>query len=206
MEVRTSTVPVRRAARRTLAGSIVALLIALTGCGSPPSADQPSLHSASSTDSTALPDRTAGVGCANARQEPAVPPTDDDLIVGPLEYPGVANGYRTPDGRPLEPDTHGQTYYKIGAEVATPAAEVTVGIGDGARDYAAIITENGREGGYSEVTYSSCDDLPAGAMNWWVGGFVLTGRESGCIPLEITTSNGSEIERVDLALPSGACD
>jgi hypothetical protein len=43
-------------------------------------------------------------------------------------------------------------------------------------------------------------------MNWWVGGFVLTGRESGCIPLEITTSNGSEIERVDLALPSGACD
>ena len=106
----------------------------------------------------------------------------------------------------MEPDADGRSFYQIGARVTAAGTAVTVRIGDEAREYASIVTERGRTGGYSAVTFSSCGDLPAHSVNWWVGGFVLSGRTSGCIPLEFTASDGSEIGRFDLALPSGACD
>jgi len=98
----------------------------------------------------------------------------------------------------------GQTFYKVGVQLEA-GAEATASIGEAARDYAGIIVENGRGGGYSRITYRSCATLPSDTVNWWVGGFVLHGRDSACVPLEVSVS-GESARRVDLALPVGACD
>ena len=189
-----------------LVGVGIALLLGVSACGTPGGAERAAPSGATSAHETEPAGRTTRVGCAEARQGTADPATDDDLVEGALEYAGMANGYRTVDGRPMEPDADGRSYYKIGARVTVPGTAVTVSIGDAAREYATIVTERGRTGGYSAVTFSSCDDLPAHAVDWWVGGFVLSGRTSGCVPLTFTASDGSQIGHFDLALPMGACD
>jgi len=149
------------------------------------------------------PEGEATVGCDSARQRVAEP-ASDDLTFGPLSYPGLAHGYPTIDGKPAGVEPDGLAYYKIGAQLSADA-EATVSIGADARDYVGILTEGGRDGGYSLVTYQSCAAFPADTVNWWVGGFLLHGRDSACVPLDITIP-GEKIEHVNLAMPVDACD
>ncbi len=158
------------------------------------------------------PSGSASVGCDAARPDPE-PTGIADLIVGPLSYGAAAEGIRTADGRPAAPGPDGITFYKIGTRLAL-GASATVAIGDPARAYAGIRTEQGSDGGYSSVSYAACasgdprvtgDDAPAPVGVWWVGGFLLSGRDSACLPLEITVDGDPTVHRIDLALPAGAC-
>lgn len=153
---------------------------------------------------SAVPESSTTVGCDTARQDTVAPITSDDLTIGALTYPGLAHGYATHDGDLVEAGSDGIVLYKIGPQLSADA-EVTVSIGTEAREYAAITVEGGEEDGYSQITYQSCPNLPADTANWWVGGFVLHGRESACVPIEVTIP-GEGVERVDLAFPVGACD
>lgn len=178
------------------------LPLGIAGCSSTPGAQAPSKQPTSA--SAPIPEGQTIAGCAAAREDQSESVTGDDLVFGPLSYPGLAHGYPTDDGEPKEPGPDGEAFYKIGARL-TAGAEVTVSIGSAARSYAGIIVENGRDGGYSRVTYRSCAGLPSGTVNWWVGGFVLHGRRAACVPLDLT-SPGEEAKHIDLALPIGACN
>ncbi len=185
--------------RATGAAAVLLVTVGIVGC----TPSQPREETPTSTV-TPSPEGIGTADCAAARQAQAEPSSSDDLIFGPLRYAGLAPGYRTVDGRPNDPGPDGLTFYKIGAEMSA-GAEATVGIGESARGYAGIVVENGRDGGYSQVTYRSCADLPPDTMNWWVGGFVLRGRDSACVPLDIAVP-GERVAHFDLAIPVGACD
>lgn len=204
---RRSTGPVRFAAT----GLAVLAVLAVTGCAQAPEAP---VRSASAEPGPVAPSPSgsASVGCDAARPDPE-PTGIADLIIGPLSYGAAAEGIRTADGRPAAPGPDGIVFYKIGTRLAL-GASATVAIGDPARAYAGIRTEQGSHGGYSSVSYAACapgdpritgDDAPAPVGVWWVGGFLLSGRDSACLPLEITVGDDPTVHRVDLALPAGAC-
>ena len=172
------------------------------------------MRSASAEPSPIAPTPTghASVGCDAARPD-AETPGSADLIVGPLSYGAAAEGIRTADGRPATPGPDGVAFTKIGARLSF-GTSATVSIGDSARAYAGIRTEAGSDGGYSSVSYAACasgdpritvDDPPVPTGVWWVGGFLLSGLDSACLPLEITIDGDPTVHRVDLALPAGAC-
>jgi hypothetical protein len=178
-------------ARLALSAAAVAVgLGMLVGCTAAPS--PPVAHPSGATT----------VGCALARPVGGgVHPAD--LLIGPLDYPGLGNGYPI-DGYP-PPDRHGIRFYKVGAQL--PAGQtVTVTIGASARAYAGILTERGRSAGYTAVTYRSCAPSRQVGMVFWVGGFVLAGRRSACIPLRVRTAGESTVRTASIAIPVGACD
>lgn len=128
----------------------------------------------------------------------------DDLVIGPLDYPGIRDGYSVAGPLP-EPDAHGIRFYKIGAQL--PAGKtVTVTIDSAARGFAGILTETGRSAGYSSVTYTSCAAANQKGMVFWVGGFVLAGRRTACVPLDVRVAGETAVRTARIALPAGACN
>lgn len=200
--------PASHATRSRGSVTVVMAMLALGLVGCAPTTPAPTATVETPGEQPTVPPASAlrgevTVDCDSARRHPAEPLTDDDLVFGSLSYDGLAHGYPTFDGWPVGIGPDGDAFYKIGADL-TAEAEVTVSIGAAARDYAGILVESGRDGGYSQVTYRSCAELPADTVNWWVGGFLLHGRDTACVPIEVR-SPGQEPERVDLALPVGAC-
>ena len=205
----------RGVAQQRLAATGLALLGILVATGCAPGPEEPApVRSASAEPSPIAPTPTghASVGCDAARPD-AETPGSADLIVGPLSYGAAAEGIRTADGRPATPGPDGVAFTKIGARLSF-GTSATFSIGDSARAYAGIRTEAGSDGGYSSVSYAACasgdpritvDDPPVPTGVWWVGGFLLSGLDSACLPLEITIDGDPTVHRVDLALPAGAC-
>ncbi|HET8780135.1 MAG TPA: hypothetical protein VFM66_08690 [Agromyces sp.] len=180
------------------------LLILLAGCtGAEPSgaAAQPSDAAASSTPA-AGPHGHTTVGCAESRPlENGDSPASDDLVFGPLRYPGLAHGYPGPT---IPPQEDGVLFAKIGTELM-PDATVTVSVASVARSWAGIRTEGEPSAGYSSVTYVSCATSQSPDGVWWVGGFTLSDRTSGCVPVEIRIGAEESIQRAVIAFWVESC-
>lgn len=149
----------------------------------------------------ASPSGSATVDCAASRRvaEDAPPPsTASDLIVGPLDYPGLANGYLYESVPQVDHD--GMRYFKIGTHLA-PRATATVSVGPSATQWAGILTESGPPTGYSSVRYES---YPGTTYVWWVGGFTLKDRTTACLPLKIVVNDDGEEH--DIVIPIGEVD
>ncbi len=193
--------------RGALSRAVVAAGLALAGCAvasactgpepPPPPTTAPATAPATTAPPTPVPTATAGCDLSRAIDHP-VPPGPDDIVVGPLTLPGLAIGYTS--ARPEQRD--GVTFAKVGVQLAA-GHEATLSIAGPARSWAAIATENGPDGGYSTVHYRSC--TAAEGERWWVGGFVLLGRTSGCVPLDIATDETGLARRVTLALWRDDC-
>jgi hypothetical protein len=126
-----------------------------------------------------------------------------DLVIGPLSYPGLQDGYEN-GGNP--PGGYGGIrFFKIGAQLP-PDSTATVSIGASARAYAGIETEAGPDAGYSVVTYQSCPATKQNGRVFWVGGFTLVGRASACVPIEVAIPGENAARKTTIALPAGACD
>lgn len=102
------------------------------------------------------------------------------MVVGPLRYDGIARGH--PGS--IADSLGGVVFTTIGTELL-PDATVTVSVARQARGWAAIATEAGPPAGYFSVTYISCPASLHPDGVWWVGGFTLRNRTSGCLPLDV---------------------
>lgn len=183
---------------------IIALVCtALAGCsdGSPDTL----VTSTLSTPATVSPSGSTTVDCDTARPEAldSPPPGADDLIIGPLVYPGLGNGWNFDN--PPEPDADGVTFFKIGATMPSDST-VTVSIGKAAQSHAGILTEQGPSVGYSSVTYVGCSSATHPARVWWVGGFTLVGRDSACVPLDVQVKGENVARHLMLSIEAGACN
>ncbi len=156
---------------------------------------------------TVVPPRgSSSVGCGDSRPEKSVV-TAGDWILGPLSYPGYADGRVPPPDARDAVDTDGIRFFKIGTRLI-PDHAVTVTIGEEAQTYAGIKTERGPAVGYSSVTYTSCDaSTPSSGPGgvWWVGGFTLVGRSSACVPLDVQVQGERDIRHVHLLIGNSSC-
>jgi hypothetical protein len=124
--------------------------------------------------------------CRSARPITEDFPGPRDLAVGPLSYAGL-RAFGPP---PRAPNWHGGYFYKSGAQLRA-GVSVTVRITEPAARYAVLVTESGPVVGLQAVTYRACVRSEA-AGYWWVGGFVLRGRRTGCVPIEVTAAGASK--------------
>lgn len=169
--------------------TVLFVTLGVPGCSAPGSATVPE-------------DQRLTVGCEIAREHPAVPVKDTDLAVGDFRYAGMAAGVPTPDDEPLPPTEDGNVFYQLGAQLSQ--GEATVTVGDSAQDYARLVVEGAPSTGFTQITYQVCEYLSEENVNWWFGGIVLEGRDSSCVPLEVSVKGGPT-ETVEVALPRGAC-
>lgn len=193
-----------------MGGSALGLALLLAGCdgtpkdattGVPPSTTRP----APPATVAFHPGDSIAVGCDAARStSPTAPQPDpaEDLIIGPLVYRGLGNGYNR--GSKPYVDADGVAFFKEGTELP-PDTTVTVSIADPARTWAGILTESGTAAGYSSVTYQGCSSASHPARVFWVGGFTLGGKTSACVPLEILVAGEGQPHHVMLSLEAGKC-
>jgi hypothetical protein len=173
------------------------LLILLGGCAQA----RPNVTTSSPPTTVARAAGQTTVGCSMSRPlKSSDAPTSADLRIGPLWYPGLAHGY--PASAPEPQD--GIIFAKIGTQ-QLPDATVTVSIAPDAQGWAGIATEAGPPAGYSSVTYVSCPATQHPAGVWWVGGFTLRSRSSGCLPLEIRVDGEDSVRHILVALWDRSC-
>jgi hypothetical protein len=134
-------------------------------------------------------------GCAQSRPIDTPFPTGDDVVMGELSFGGLAAA----PAATLQPD--GTAFYKSGAQLP-PSASATIRIESPADEYARIVVEAGPPS--LAVAYTGC---PAGdgVGSWWVGGFLLYGRATACLPLAVTGDADSAARHVRVALGPHAC-
>ena len=77
---------------------------------------------------------------------------------------------------------------------------MTVSVASDARGWAGIATESGPPAGYSSVTYVSCPASQSPDGVWWVGGFTLRNRTSGCLPLDIQIQGEQSVRHTVISL------
>lgn len=184
---------------------LTALLIAMSGCASlqpsptmPPSAN---LSSSPAAKVTELPEAKTTVDCKLSRpSEDPRPNQAADLVLGPLRYPGLLDGY--PQGLPDAMD--GIIFAKIGAHL-TPDATVTVSIDPEVSNWASIVTEAGPPAGYLSVTYKSCPAHLHPEGSWYVGGFALRNQTSGCLALNVQVHGEASIRRTVISFGDKVC-
>lgn len=149
-----------------------------------------------------FPRGSAVAGCDQSRPANTSSVAPNDLVLGPLVYPGLGDGY--PADPPPPADRYGIRFFKVGP-LLPPASSVTVTVAPAAEDYAGIVTEGGRSGGYRSVTYTSCaKDAQAGYV-FWIGGFQLVDRARACVPLVVRIAGERAPRRLAIAIPIGAC-
>ncbi|MEO5316309.1 hypothetical protein PV772_19690 [Pseudarthrobacter sp. CC12] len=151
------------------------------------------------------PDEIGSVGCEAARPASTTAPAPNpanDLIIGPLVYPGLADGYN--HGSVPYIDADGIAHFKQGTELPADT-RVTVSIGASARTWAGILTEAGPASGYSSVTYQGCSSAAQPGRVFWVGGFTLGGKTTACVPLEVLVAGENQPHHVMLSLEAGTC-
>lgn len=161
---------------------MVGLMLALAGCTVAPAASPAPDSASAGVRPTPAP--SAAVACAQARPIGTAFPTAGDVRLGALSFAGLDAMSGPPPGGPNIPGGAGY-FYKSGAQLP-PDRTVTVSVADSARSYASIATENGSDGGSSTVTYASCPPASGSTGSWWVGGFLLFGRASACVPVQYT--------------------
>lgn len=202
----------RRAAALAV-GALVLVTASCTGQTSRPAAESAaSITSAASqaTDSPSpVPTAAPTKGnvkplvdtCPQARTITTPFPEAGDLVIGPLSYGGL----RHAGAAPLKEPNWGSGYfYKSGAQLRS-GMSATVSIEGPATAYAAIVTESGQSRGSRAVTYRGCARSgPTGY--WWVGGFVLWGRRTACVPIVVTSPSDSTRHRAVVSLGAGDCD
>lgn len=182
---------------------LTALLIALSGCASPQPSPTPSANLSSSPAAkvAALPEAETTVDCAMSRAvDNPVPTQADDLVLGPLLYPGLLAGYP----QSLTEAVDGIIFAKIGTHLS-PDATVTVSIAPEATSWAGIDTETGPPAGYLSVTYKSCPSSQHAAGSWWVGGFSLRNQISGCLPLNVQVQGEASTRRTVISFGAKTC-
>lgn len=150
------------------------------------------------------PSGSTTVGCDLARPvgTDTPPPGPEDLVIGPLVYPGLGNGYKV--DVPPDADADGVTYFKVGTRLPAEST-VTVSIDAAARSFAGILTEQGPSVGYSSVTYEGCSANIDPGRVFWVGGFTLVGRQSACIPLAVQVKGEHSARHAMLSIGDGSC-
>jgi hypothetical protein len=177
----------------------VTIALALSACtGGNPTSGAVTPTSSTATEASG----SAGSGTDSCQQGRSMPgrPSATDLVVGPLSYGGLL-AFADRSDAPGEAG-HGDYFYKSGAQLK-PGAVATVAIASQASTYAGLVTETGPESGFRQVTFHSC---PGGEFGtWWVGGFVLRGRRTACLPIDITTGSSITTKRVVVSLGGGSC-
>jgi len=124
-----------------------------------------------------------------------VAPTDDDLIVGSLFWPGL-RGWATAD--PAGFSGGERDSYKIGVAVKAGAV-VTVSVPNSSKDQAGL--KYGQSWDYQpaqSVTFHGCLEYDTA----YIGGFFVVGRR--CVPLDIT-EQGKPPARVMVSFFAGRC-
>lgn len=139
-------------------------------------------------------------GCGHARPITTKFPGHSDLVIGPLSYAGL----RSYENSPVNPTNWNGGYFSKSGAQLPPGASATVTIDDSAAGYAAIVTEAGPDAGSRSVTYRSCEQ-PSSTGSWWVGGLVLFGRNTACVPLTVTDPKDQTTHRAVVSLGAGAC-
>jgi len=192
----------------SLCAAIITTLT-LVSCSAPTegTTGAPTKKSPPSPTSTVVfhPGETVSVGCEAARPTSATAPAPNpanDLIIGPLVYPGLADGYN--HGSVPYVDADGIAHFKQGTELPADTT-VTVSIAPPARAWAGILTEAGPASGYSSVTYQGCSSEAQPGRVFWVGGFTLGGKTSACVPLEVHITGENQPHHVMLSLEAGTC-
>lgn len=158
-----------------------------------------------SASAAVSPSGSVSVGCDLARPIASDTPAlgANDLIIGPLVYRGLANGFNF--GNPPGPDAYGVTFFKWGPELPADST-VTVSVNKSARSYAGIKTEQGPSIGYSSVTYDGCSSQVQPGRVFWVGGFTLVGRQSACVPLDVQVKGENKARHLMLSIEAGSCN
>lgn len=183
--------------------ALVALvaLMALSGCTSqqtsPPLAPSPSI-----TASRPPADRAVTVSCDNARPMDAAFPKSADVKLESLSFAGLADATTAPDA-PNWPVGAGY-FYKSGAQLP-PSTTVTLSIAADATRYASIATETGADGGALAVTYISCAPATGETGSWWIGGLLLWGKASACVPVEVVVNNDGRTHQALIPLGRQSC-
>lgn len=193
-----------------ICAAMVAASLVLAGCEGTPTGSATGAPGTTQTPvlSTAVafhPGDSVSVGCDAARPtNPTAPPPSpaNDLVIGPLIYSGLGNGYNFGIGPYVDAD--GIAFFKEGTELPADTT-VTVSIGAPARAWAGILVESGPASGYSSVTYQSCSSDTRPGRVFWVGGFTLGGKTSACVPLEVLVKGESQPRHVVLSLEAGQC-
>lgn len=128
--------------------------------------------------------------------------SSNDLVIGRLSYPRLLLGF-SGDAPMTESNFPGGGYfYKVGTELA-PGATVTVSIDEPARGYAAIVSMYSPHAGDQSIMYQSCSKSQYGTA--WIGGFLLQGRKTACVPLVIKFADESQARRTVISLGAGRC-
>jgi hypothetical protein len=184
-----------------------ALLISLTACtsaGTPengPTSINPVPPASAPATAAASPRESVTVDCATSRPiDSARPAGPGDLVIGPLRYDGIARGY--PGA--ISDSLNYVVFATIGTELL-PDATVTVSVAPGAREWAGIATEGGPPAGFFSVTYTSCPASRDPNGVWWVGGFTLRNRTSGCLPLDVHVLGEPSPRRAVISFSDASC-
>lgn len=122
-------------------------------------------------------------------------PTDDDLIVGSLSWPGLRS-WATAD--PAGFNGGERDSYKVGALIKAGAV-VTVAVPNSIKDKVGL--KYGQGWAYEpaqSVTFHGCQDFDTA----YVGGFYVVGHR--CVPLDIT-ERGKPPVRVTISFFAGRC-
>lgn len=180
---------------------VVGVSIAVTSCsgGAPEGGSSTGVRSASPVTSGASATSHFHDPCTSARPLRGPLTRRGDLTLGPLTYAGLAATAHLSSAE-APPLVDGSTFYKTGAQLpAKTSATITI-VAPGPAS-ATIVTESGPKSGTSSVTYTNCTDT----ARWWVGGFVLRGRRTGCVTVEVTSSVDATPRRADISLDAGDC-
>jgi hypothetical protein len=150
---------------------------------------------AASAGSVANP-RSILCGPHEARIERTIQRSADDVVVGPLGWPGLKT-WATADPSGYVTSASGNDF-KVGAELDA-GATVTVAIAPGAPGNAGL--DYGQQWSYSPtqaVTFHACPHTDTA----FVGGFHVEGRH--CVPLDITVGNATPT-RIVISVFNGPC-
>lgn len=185
---------------------LVAACALATACTDSPERRTEPIRTTASTPAPAefgtKDDRLVRCGGGEARISPVAdgPPKPQDIVVGPLRWPGLkdrARANREGYGNQQSDGWH----YKIGAEIAA-GARVTVSVAPEARGKAGL--GYGQQWDYTpaqKVTFHACPK----ARTAFVGGFVVAGATGRiCLPLDIRTGEAPP-RRITVSLGAGKC-
>ncbi|PYI69769.1 hypothetical protein CVV68_01280 [Arthrobacter livingstonensis] len=177
----------------------VSALTACTGGVAPVSSPTGEHQSATPTGSGVSASSHFNDACTQARPVHGPVPGPTDIAIGKLSFGGARAAANLPstDAPILD---HGSTFYKMGAQLpANTSATVTIVAPEVSE--ATIIAETGPKSGTRSVTYTNCTDT----AQWWVAGFVLWGRQTGCVTVETTSSADPTPQRAVISLNAGKC-
>lgn len=184
--------------------SATALLALLVACRTNDTSLTPTRGAATThATSPSLDPKPVTLGCRDSRsREGRISPRLRDFRIGPLWWEGgaaVANmtpqEYLPPDGP--SKNQQGWYFYKMGF-VVQPGQQVTISVAPVARSFASLESERGSS---PTLAITQCADRGG----WFVGGFLLKDRKTGCVPVEARVAGQGTVIRRTISLFAGRC-